>query len=88
MSCRVLLRGVESLVLNKIVKTAIGDGVMHIVGEYLPTAKNGMVKEHYPKLGFSAESENRWFLDPATYTERIIQIKLNENAPLANQETH
>lgn len=27
-------------------------GIFRIVGEYLPTAKNQMVEEHYPRLGF------------------------------------
>ncbi len=75
MSCRVLSRGVENLVLNTIVAAARADGIGRIIGEYLPTAKNGMVKEHYPKLGFAAGGENRWFLDVASYSERTIQIK-------------
>jgi FkbH-like protein len=77
MSCRVLGRGVESLVLNTIVAAARADGIGRIIGEYLPTAKNGMVKEHYPKLGFAVTGENLWFLDAASFSERTIQIKQN-----------
>jgi FkbH-like protein len=78
MSCRVLGRGVENLVLNTIVATARENRIGRIIGEYLPTAKNGMVKEHYPKLGFAAAGENRWFLDVASFSEITIQIKQHE----------
>jgi FkbH-like protein len=78
MSCRVLGRGVESLVLNAIVAAAEADRIGRVVGEYLPSAKNGMVKDHYAKLGFARELDNRWFLDVASFSERTIQIKQNE----------
>ncbi len=52
MSCRVLKRGMENFTLNTIVAWAKEHGYHRIVGEYLPTPKNGMVKEHYPRLGF------------------------------------
>jgi FkbH-like protein len=53
MSCRVLKRGMEDFTLSTIVEYAKENGYKCIIGEYLPTAKNGMVEEHYPKLGFS-----------------------------------
>lgn len=52
MSCRVLKRGMENFTLNTIVDYARTHGIFRIVGEYLPTAKNQMVEEHYPRLGF------------------------------------
>lgn len=53
MSCRVLKRGMENFTLNTIVGYARTHGICRIVGEYLPTAKNQMVKEHYLCLGFT-----------------------------------
>lgn len=53
MSCRVLKRGMENFTLNTIVGYARIHGIRRIVGEYLPTAKNQMVKEHYSRLGFT-----------------------------------
>src|SRR5262249_24459052 len=38
MSCRVLKRGVECLVLNHLVEAAAGLGLGRLVGEYIPTA--------------------------------------------------
>lgn len=53
MSCRVMKRGMESFTLNTIVAWAKDNGYRRIIGEYLPTQKNGIVKNHYEELGFS-----------------------------------
>ncbi|MBI4404078.1 MAG: HAD-IIIC family phosphatase [Deltaproteobacteria bacterium] len=52
MSCRVLQRQVEELVLNEIVKAAKMHGCNRVEGIYIPTAKNKLVENHYVKLGF------------------------------------
>jgi FkbH-like protein len=56
MSCRVLKRGVEEHLRNFLCRTARERGVASIVGEYIPTAKNGLVRDHYAKLGFQLVS--------------------------------
>lgn len=53
MSCRVLKRGMENFTLNTMVEKAKAAGYKKIVGEYLPTAKNKMVENHYSGLGFT-----------------------------------
>jgi len=53
MSCRVLKRGMENFTLNIIVDYARNNGFKHIIGEYIPTAKNQMVENHYSNLGFT-----------------------------------
>tara|TARA_B100001063_G_C16773132_1_gene563074 strand:- start:2338 stop:4089 length:1752 start_codon:yes stop_codon:yes gene_type:complete len=62
MSCRVLKRGMEEFVLNKIVDVVMKNGFTKIVGEYIPTPKNGVVKDHFKNLGFVTEGKN-WVLD-------------------------
>lgn len=52
MSCRVLGRGVEAAALHVLAQRAEALGARALIGEYRPTAKNGLVKEHYSKLGF------------------------------------
>ena len=52
MSCRVLKRGVEQLLLNHLVTYAEANGLTRLIGEYIPTAKNGLVRDHYASLGF------------------------------------
>ncbi|MEQ1762320.1 MAG: HAD-IIIC family phosphatase [Pyrinomonadaceae bacterium] len=59
MSCRVLKRQVEEEVLNEIVRIAVRAGCMRVKGVYHPTAKNGMVRDHYSKLGFQRVCENQ-----------------------------
>ena len=53
MSCRVLGRQVEPTTLNLIAQEALKLGAKRLVGEYIPTRKNGMVKDHYSRLGFT-----------------------------------
>jgi len=52
MSCRVLGRKVEEAMLNQVMSFAAANGCRWVLGHYIPTAKNGMVKDHYIKLGF------------------------------------
>ena len=69
MSCRVLKRGMEEFVLNEIINTARIHNFKTIIGEYLPTQKNIIVKDLYKNSGFKAEG-NRWKSDVAAYTLR------------------
>lgn len=55
MSCRVLGRKIEEAMLAEIVADARRAGVARLRGFYLPTEKNGMVADHYPKLGFAPD---------------------------------
>jgi FkbH-like protein len=52
MSCRVLGRRVEEASLNLLVQEAEKCGYRRIIGRYVKTEKNGMVKDHYAKLSF------------------------------------
>ena len=72
MSCRVLGRGVEQATLNLFAEGAQKLGATALQGRYRPTAKNGMVAEHYAKLGFSPAGkegdDTLWRLDLAQFT--------------------
>jgi len=81
MSCRVLGRQVEPTALNLIARNATRLGARRLVGEYIPTEKNGMVKDHYAKLGFTVMETDpaggsRAVLDLAGYrpAETFIQV--------------
>ncbi len=52
MSCRVLGRKVEEAILADIVTRARALGARRLIGEYIPTAKNELVRDLYPRLGF------------------------------------
>jgi FkbH-like protein len=73
MSCRVLQRGVEHNVMNHIFSWAAANGIRRIEGVYIPTKKNGMVKQFYARFGFaqvSVSEDNgttRWQLPVTDY---------------------
>lgn len=77
MSCRVLKRGMENFTLNMMVEVAKAKGYKKIIGEYLPTAKNGMVADHYTNLGFERVKgldTAKYELDVTNYHERGCYI--------------
>lgn len=79
MSCRVLKRGMENFTLNTIVEYAKANGYKKIIGEYLPTPKNGMVAEHYTGLGFTKLEDTetaQWILDVENYQNRECYINV------------
>ena len=61
MSCRVLKREMEQFALFSIAEYAASKGFSKLVGEYLPTPKNGIVKDHYLNLGFIPAGD-KWLL--------------------------
>jgi FkbH-like protein len=67
MSCRVLNRRVEQAVLDVLTASARHRGIQRLVGRYIPTEKNGMVRDHYAKLGFQAagtqDGADLWVLE-------------------------
>jgi FkbH-like protein len=52
MSCRVMGRGVEQYLMNSVFELARRLRLERVVGEYIPTAKNGMVKDFFAQFGF------------------------------------
>jgi FkbH-like protein len=58
MSCRVLGRRVEQMVLREVLAQARSRGLNRLLGVYFPTEKNGMVSDHYSKLGFRLVAED------------------------------
>lgn len=76
MSCRVLKRGMENFVLNKIVDFSKAKGYSYLKGEYIATSKNDMVKDHYLNFDFKKE-DGCWILDLKNYksNENFIKIK-------------
>jgi FkbH-like protein len=83
MSCRVLGRQVEPTTLNLIAVQAGRMGAWRLVGEYIPTKKNGMVKDHYARLGFTVTKtteagNSRAILDLAAFQPRKTFIHVTE----------
>jgi FkbH-like protein len=57
MSCRVLGRKVEHVVLREILEHARAAGIRRLLGTYRPTERNKLVVDHYQKLGFNKVRE-------------------------------
>jgi FkbH-like protein len=86
MSCRVFGRGVERLVCNRMVALAKEAGYRTLHGIYLPTAKNGVVRELYGTLGFapceSVGGGDHWALELDAFQpfETSIRVVEDHNA--------
>jgi FkbH-like protein len=90
MSCRVLGRRVEELVLATVADAALKAGAKRLKGTYIPTKKNGLVIEHFRKLGFDKVSElpdgtTEWALELDSYTApelpmQVVMAQASEDA--------
>jgi FkbH-like protein len=81
MSCRVLARGVEQFVMNRVFEHARQLGLRCVSGEYMPTAKNGMVKDFFAQFGFTKMEEaggSRWTLSTEAYQPASTYLKAVE----------
>jgi FkbH-like protein len=82
MSCRVLKRQVEELVLNELVRIARAKGCARLDGIYVRTAKNDMVRDHYPSMGFAARTvspeRGEFTLDVKSYVPRPTRIAVRQ----------
>jgi len=83
MSCRVLKRGMEDFVLNTLVDFGKKNGFACLKGEYIPTARNEMVREHYGNLGFEKQ-DGYWILCLESYMYKHHFIELNKHYHVRN----
>ena len=84
MSCRVLKRDMELAMLDRLVERCREAGIATIRGRYLPTAKNGMVRELYGSFGFQKVCEDPdgatvWELPVAGYEPKCTVIAVSGN---------
>ncbi len=82
MSCRVLKRDMEIAMLNELVNLAKERGIEKLLGTYIPSKKNSMVKDHYKNLGFKFEKEENdifiWGLKIVDYQPKECMIEKGE----------
>lgn len=80
MSCRVLGRRVEQMVLREILDHAKREGASRLIGVYRPTERNKMVEKHYEQLGFTlADSQG----DGTTVWHLTVDNAVVPAAPMA-----
>jgi FkbH-like protein len=58
MSCRVLGRQMEQFMAACLLSAAKREGAAEVVGQYVPSERNSLVADLYPRLGFEASAEN------------------------------
>ena len=74
MSCRVLKRQVEEEVLNELARLAGARNCDTLLGTYLPTAKNEMVRDFYERMGFALTVESE--------AKREFELRLGSFQPI------
>jgi FkbH-like protein len=79
MSCRVLGRKVEQMVLREMLEHARAAGIYKLVGAYRPTEQNKLVIDHYPKLGFTKVVEDD---TGVTCWELLVDAAHPESGPM------
>jgi FkbH-like protein len=57
MSCRIFSRSAEQFMVRGLASIARDMGAARLLGEYVPTAKNAVVAELYPMLGFTPAAD-------------------------------
>ena len=67
LSCRILGREIEKVILAFIIEQAKKEGVNTLIGEFIPTKKNAPAKDVYKNAGFKLfdkkENIERWEID-------------------------
>lgn len=75
MSCRVLKRGMEEFIVDRMMQIARNNGYKKVVGEYLKTPKNAMVEDIYEKMGFVRLDKNHFVGSTDLYQDHKTHIK-------------
>jgi FkbH-like protein len=92
MSCRVLGRKVEHMVLRAMLEHARAAGVRTLVGFYIPSDRNKLVLDHYARLGFTKVAEDdkgitRWELPVEGADPDSAPMKIESHGFTPAQET-
>jgi FkbH-like protein len=86
MSCRVFGRDLEYEAMNTAVDAVRERGGCQLTATYMPTAKNGVIKNLFSRLGFEpdvmteAGGTTRWQLAIEAYQRRRTQIRRKDAA--------
>ncbi|WZL82116.1 HAD-IIIC family phosphatase [Vallitaleaceae bacterium 9-2] len=72
MSCRAIKKNVEFAIMDYIYQVAKEKGCKKIVGTYIPTARNALVKDIYKSMGFASKDLNS---GPITWEIEVSKYK-------------
>jgi FkbH-like protein len=82
MSCRVLGRQMEKFMLDRLIEAAQGQGIRELIGVYRPTPKNGLVRDHFDKLGFEKIGED---LQESLYRREVPAVAVRQATHIRNE---
>ncbi|MCR5210086.1 MAG: HAD-IIIC family phosphatase [Lachnospiraceae bacterium] len=74
MSCRVLKRTMEEYIINSMVNAVKEAGIGKLKAEYIPSAKNAMVKDIYSRMGFEDLGEGKYLCDVNSFVMRETYV--------------
>ncbi len=88
MSCRVLGRRVENAVLAEIAAAARAARAKGLVGRFIASGRNEMVRDHYAKLGFTPQGDQPdgstlWRLDLAGWEAPALPMRVERRPEAA-----
>ena len=78
LSCRIMGRGVEEIMMNQIIEKAKLSGIKRLKGKFIPTSKNKPAENFYEKLGFKKENEF-WVFNTDNIMKKPEHIKVEKN---------
>jgi FkbH-like protein len=78
LSCRVMGRGIEDVMLGYILNKAKEEGVAKVKAEFIPTKKNKPCEQLLPNFGFIKEDE-QWVYNYHVPIKETSHIELNED---------
>jgi len=84
LSCRVLGRKIEDVLLAYLVARSQKQGVTTLYGRFIPTSKNQQVANFYPRRGFESQSEGVFRLDLTIHSYPMpegIQVEIPHEEP-------
>ena len=78
LSCRIIGRGVEDIMLSQLIERARKENVKKIKGKFIPTIKNKPAENFYKEFGFKEEGDF-WIFDTEQTIKKPEHIKMIKN---------
>jgi FkbH-like protein len=78
LSCRIIGRGVENVMINQLIERAKKEDVKRIKGKFISTQKNKPAENFYKEFGFIEEGDF-WVFNTDNTMKKIEHIKMIEN---------
>tara|TARA_B100000029_G_scaffold149281_1_gene144542 strand:- start:764 stop:2518 length:1755 start_codon:yes stop_codon:yes gene_type:complete len=78
LSCRIIGRGVEDIMLSQLIERARKENVKKIKGKFIPTKKNKPAENFYEEFGFKKE-DDFWVFDTEQTIKKLEHIKMIKN---------